>query len=142
MHQMAPLWAIGPGQGMEAVNRRMSHARMDWGPQSCQRSKVVGTKDPVRPLTGTDQESDGALTKFLEPPTGLAPVPHSLMLPAHKILARLHQDPHSQALVMLIDWVHPWRRPEIDKEAMTSIVTSTDDEALEALEELRNQRTF
>jgi hypothetical protein len=43
---------------------------------------------------------------------------------------------------MLIEWAHPQRRLELDKEAVTSIVMSTDEEALEALEELHNWRTF
>jgi hypothetical protein len=38
--------------------------------------------------------------------------------------------------------VHPQRRLELDEEAVTLIITSTDDEALEALEELCNRRTF
>jgi hypothetical protein len=38
--------------------------------------------------------------------------------------------------------MHPWRRPELYKEAVASIATSTDDEALEALGELHNRRMF
>jgi hypothetical protein len=68
---------------------------------------VVGAKDPVRLLKGPDQESDGVLIRFLEPPTGLAPVPDPSMQLACKMLARLCQDPHPQALDMLIEWVHP-----------------------------------
>jgi hypothetical protein len=45
-------------------------------------------------------------------------------------------------LVTLTEWAHPRRRLEVDEEAIVSIATSTDDEALEALEELHNRRTF
>jgi hypothetical protein len=103
---------------------------------------MPGTKDLVRLPTGTDQESDGMLIKFLEPPTGLAPVPQSSTLLAHRMLASLCQDPQPQALVMLTEWAHPWRRLEIDEEAVMSIVTSTDEDALEALKEFCNCRMF
>jgi hypothetical protein len=43
---------------------------------------------------------------------------------------------------MLLKWVHPQRRLELDEEAIVLIATSTDDEALEALKELCNWRTF
>jgi hypothetical protein len=103
---------------------------------------MAGTQNPVRMLKGTDQESDGEQTKFLEPPTGLAPVPDPSMLLTCKMLVRLRQDPRPQALDMLIEWAHPWRRLEINNDSVASIAMSNDDEALDMLQELRNCRTF
>jgi hypothetical protein len=45
-------------------------------------------------------------------------------------------------LEALTEWAHPWRRLELDEEAVVSITMSNGDEALEALEELHNWRTF
>jgi hypothetical protein len=103
---------------------------------------MVGAQYPVRLSMGTGQELSGTSTKFLEPPTALAAVPPFSTSLARKTLERLRQDERPQALVVLTEWAHPRRRLELAEEDVTSIVMSKDDEALEALEELRNQRTF
>jgi hypothetical protein len=89
MDQTAPPWVVGPTQGTEAVNRRTSCEDTDQGSRRHQRSKMPGTKNLVRPSMGTEQELNGTLTKFLEPPTMLAIVPHPSTSLTRKTLMRL-----------------------------------------------------
>jgi hypothetical protein len=104
---------------------------------------AVSTQDPVKLLQEVDQGSERPHVKILETPFPMGKeMTHSVPFSAEWTLVGLRMDDCSHVVAVLMDWVHPrWRR-EVDEVTVVQVATLDDGQALDALKKFRNQWTF